>query len=516
MDDNNNFPYGYESAPETVPGVPGESAGGLGSAEGASSQNAERSLGWNTEPPPAPGQQPIVPEAQVYAYNAQSPAPPPTYQPQPYYPPPPPQPPAFQPPPQPKKRRGGLVVFSIFVVLAVTVGVFVGVGAYRAYRATRGPDPAPGADSFLEIAETPTGVQSLAADGALTPVQVHEKLKDANVAVQLYSGRGEGSVTGEGSGIIIHEDSTGTYTYVITCAHVINKNERVSVELADGTSYDAAIVGYDDRTDVGLLRIKATGLKGAEFGDSDNLKVGEAVYAIGNPGGTEFKGSFTNGIVSAIDRPLQSSRTMQTIQHTAPINPGNSGGALVNDYGQVVGVNSAKIMDMQYEGMGFAIPSKVVQSVVNDLIAKGYVPDRPKLGIKYMAASRSQKGMLVMRINDLPSGSLIIAEIDEDSNFAGTDVQANDIITHVNGDPLNKADVLLKVIEQGKVGDTLELTIARVNAANFSVESFDVKVKLVEDKGTSLPAQEERPWYEDDQADDFGGYGLPPGFPWDW
>ena len=485
MDDNNNFPYGYESAPETAP-----------------------------EPSPAP-EQPIAPEAQAYAPEAQGYAytPPPTYQSQPYYPPPPPQP-AYQPPPQPKKRRGGLVVFSIFAVFAVVVGVFVGIGAYRATRADR-PDPTPGINSLLEIAETPTGIQTAVSEGALTPVQVHEKLKDSNVAVQLYSGRGEGSVTDEGSGIILHQDSTNTYTYVLTCAHVINKdNQRISVELADGTSYDAAIVGYDDRTDVGLLRIKATGLHGAEFGDSDKLKVGEAVYAIGNPGGVEFKGSFTNGIVSAIERPLQSSYKMQTIQHTAPINPGNSGGALVNAYGQVVGVNSAKIMDMQYEGMGFAIPSKVVQPVVNNLIAKGYVPDRPKLGIKYIAASRTQRGMLVMRINDLPSGSLIIAEIDEDSNFAGTDVRANDIITHVNGEPLNKADVLLSIIEKGKVGQELELTIARVNSANYSVESFDVKVKLVEDKGPSIPAQEEtRPWYEDDQADNFGGF---PGFPWDW
>jgi len=242
--------------------------------------------------------------------------------------------------------------------------------------------------------------------------------------------------------------------------------------------------------------------------------VGEAVYAIGNPGGVEFKGSFTGGMISAIERPLSSSYTMQTIQHTAPINPGNSGGALVNAFGQVVGMNSAKIMDMQYEGMGFAIPSKVVQEVVNSLIAKGYVPDRPKLGIKYIAASRTQRGMLVMRINDLPSGSLIIAEIDEDSDIAGTDVRANDIITHANGEALNKAEVLLSLIEKGKVGDELRLTIARVNAANYSVETFDVKVKLVEDKGPGAPAQEEetRPWYEDDEQG-FGGF---PGFPWDW
>ncbi|MDR2686355.1 MAG: S1C family serine protease [Oscillospiraceae bacterium] len=485
MDDNNNFPYGYESAPETAPepppapepGAPGESAD---------------SLGWQPQP---------------YAYGAQNFAPPPAYQPQPYYPP------AYQPAPQPKKRRGGLVVFSVFAALALVVGIFVGIGVYRGL----GPGGPAGDDSRLQLAQPPTGSLVAAPDGTLNPVQINEKLRNSNVAVQLYSGRGGDRVMGEGSGIILHEDSAKAYTYVLTCAHVINEgNQRISVELADGASYDAAIVGYDNRTDVGLLRIKATGLSGAEFGDSDLLRVGEAVYAIGNPGGVEFKGSFTNGIVSAIERPLQSSYKMQTIQHTAPINMGNSGGALVNAYGQVVGVNSAKIMDMQYEGMGFAIPSKVVQKVVNDLIAKGYVPDRPKLGIEYIAASRTQRGMLVMRINDLPSGSLIIATINEDSDIAGTDIRANDIITHVNGEPLDKAAVLLEVIDKGKVGQEIDLTIARVNAADYSVKSFDVKVKLVEDKGNAAPAQEERPWYEDDDGDDFGGYGFPPGFPWDW
>jgi len=201
---------------------------------------------------------------------------------------------------------------------------------------------------------------------------------------------------------------------------------------------------------------------------------------------------------------------MQTIQHTAPINPGNSGGALVNAYGQVIGVNSQKIVDMQYEGMGFAIPSKVVQEVVNNLIAKGYVPDRPKLGILYKAASELQVGYYVVRSNNLPSGSLIIMEINEDSDITGTDIRANDIITHVNGKPLNKADVLLSAVEKGTVGEELKLTIARVNQ-NYSIETFDVSVKLVEDKGPTVPAEEEtRPWFEDD-----GGYGAY-GFPWDW
>ena len=486
MEDNSNYPYGYEPpAPEPVPEAPAVPASA-------------------PEPPP-------------YSYNTQGFPPPWPPQGSAYYPPP--QQPACQPPAQKPKKRTGLVIFSVFAALAVVVGIFVGIALYRYTKTPSGPAE-PGAseqggagkdDSRLEIKDIPTDTPGApAANGILTPVQIHDKLKDSNVAVQLYSGRSADNVVGEGSGIILHEDSSKTYTYVLTAAHVINGNERVSVELSDGTSFDATVVGFDNRTDVGLLRIKKTGLKGAEFGDSDKLQVGEAVYAIGNPGGVEFKGSFTNGIVSAIERPIKSRYTMQTIQHTAPINPGNSGGALLNAWGQVIGVNSQKIVDTQYEGMGFAIPSKVVQEVVNNLINKGYVPDRPKLGILYRPASEYQLGYYVLRINNLPSGSLIIVEINEDSDITGTNIRANDIITHVNGQPLNKADVLLSAVDKGKVGDALKLTIARVNA-NYSIETFEVSVKLVEDKGTAAPAQEERPWYEDD-AEGFGNFG----FPWDW
>ncbi|MCL2494847.1 MAG: trypsin-like peptidase domain-containing protein [Oscillospiraceae bacterium] len=458
--------------------------------------------------PPAPEPEALMPPAPIAPPTAAAP-PPYGYGQYAYYPPPP-QPATQAPVPEKPKRRAGLVIFSIFMALAVVVGVFVGIGAWRFMRG-REPGAPANDDSRLTLADTPTQPAAPAPDGALTPVQVHDKLKDSNVSVQLYSGRGVDRMTGEGSGVILHEDSKDTFTYILTCAHVINKNDRVSVELADGRAFDATIIGFDNRTDVGLLSIRATGLHGAEFGDSDKLQVGEAVYAIGNPGGVEFKGSFTGGMVSAIERPITSSYKMQTIQHTAPINPGNSGGALVNAFGQVIGMNSQKIVDTQYEGMGFAIPSKVVQEIVNSLIANnGYVPGRPKLGIKYLPVSRSQRGMLVARINSLPSGSLIIAEIDEDSDIAGTQVRVNDIITHVGGEPLNKADVLLTVIEKGKVGDVLELTIARVNAADYSVESFTVKVKLVEDKGSSTaPAEEEtQPWWSNE--DPYGG------FPWDW
>ena len=164
------------------------------------------------------------------------------------------------------------------------------------------------------------------------------------------------AVVGTGTGIIATEDG-----YIITNSHVIldSKSVPVQVKTNDGTFHDAVVVGYDKTTDLAVLKIDGTGYTPAEFGNSDELVMGQAVLAIGNPGGEQFSGSLTSGIISGLDRSVDeySSNGMTYIQTDAAINPGNSGGPLVNMYGQVIGINSAKIVSEQYEGMGFAIPT---------------------------------------------------------------------------------------------------------------------------------------------------------------
>lgn len=235
----------------------------------------------------------------------------------------------------------------------------------------------------------------------------------------------------------------------MTCAHVISGGGSVRVQLSDETQYDATVVGYDSKTDIGVLKIKATGLKAAEFGDSDKLSVGETVYAIGNPGGTAFAGSFTNGIVSAISRPVNSQigYEMICIQHTAAINPGNSGGALVNEYGQVIGINSSKIASTDYEGMAFSVPSVTAKEVYDEIVANGYVTNRPKLGITYSPASSSQMYSMIVSLKDLPAGSLIVQSVQSDSSLASQDVKQGDLITKVNGKDLDSADDLPDLID---------------------------------------------------------------------
>ena len=199
---------------------------------------------------------------------------------------------------------------------------------------------------------------------------------------------------------------------------------------------------------------------------------------------------------------------MTCIQHNAAINPGNSGGALVNTAGQVIGINSSKIAKTDYEGMGFAVPSAIFASVVDSLIKYGYVPNRPELGIKYASVSEYQLYSIIVSIKGLPKGSIVIAEIPEGSALANTGAQVGDLITAVNGKKMDTPDVLLDLIDTGAVGDTLTLTLCRINDRNYETSTFDVTVALVENKGsatttTQAPTLPQQGGMED--FDDFFG-----------
>jgi serine protease Do len=180
---------------------------------------------------------------------------------------------------------------------------------------------------------------------------------------------------------------------------------------------------------------------------------------------------------------------MKCIQHDAAINPGNSGGALVNVYGQVIGINSLKIADTEYEGMGFAIPISDAKSIIDNIIKYGYVPNRPMLGISYSEVSASQQYSMIVQKRSAP-GSLIIMEIGKNSGLANTDARKYDMIIAVDGKELTTPDVLLDKIDSSSVGDTLTLTLCRISN-NYEITKFTVKVKLVEDKGSTSAEKEE-------------------------
>lgn len=402
---------------------------------------------------------------------------------------------------QKSKKKGRKILAAVLAVVVVFCGVF-GAFLIKDSKKTDTQTSKGQGDAELKISDSTVAATNTSSDGALTSTAIYNKVSPSCVGIILYStgssifssnsssSSSSSNIAGEGSGVIMGENSDSTKTYIITCAHVISgansSGYKVVVQDKDGNQYDAKIVGYDSKTDIGVLSIEKTGLTAAEFGDSSKLSIGETVYAIGNPGGTEFFGSYTKGMISAIDRPVSNEigYDMKCIQHDAAINPGNSGGALINSSGQVIGINSSKIASTEYEGMGFAIPITSAKTIIDDLISNGYVTDRPKLGISYAPASNYQQYAMVVQIKGLPSGSLVIAKISDDSSLKGSKAQVGDLITKVDGKDMDTSDVLLEKIENGKVGDKLTLTLCRIDQ-NYQISEFDVTVTLVEDTGSS-------------------------------
>lgn len=396
------------------------------------------------------------------------------------------------PPPEKKSSKGRKIAAAVIVV-AVIIGIFAVVTSFFSGNKPQTNKPsnavtttAPSSNgSANEKSTTQSAVSIETTAGAiqqLSAIDVGEKARKSVVGVMTYK---SGQLAGEGSGVVMGVDETGKYTYIITCAHVINESGATyNVMMLDGKRYDATLVAADERTDIGVVKVEATDLPVAEFGDSTSLKVGETVYAIGNPGGSQYFGSMTDGIISATGRNISNTYNMTCIQHNAAINPGNSGGALVNSAGQVIGINSSKIAATDYEGMGFAIPMSIVQPIVDNLIKYGYVPNRPKLGIQYASVDDYRLYSMVVAIKGLPAGSLVIAGISNDSSIANTDAKVGDLIIGVNGKPMDTSDTLLDLVNTGNVGDSITLNLCRVDNNTYKITKFDVTITLVEDKGT--------------------------------
>ncbi len=275
----------------------------------------------------------------------------------------------------------------------------------------------------------------------LTPQEIYQNNEATVVYIESYSMEGIGA----GTGIILSEDG-----YIVTNAHVIAGAMETTVTLWDESIYTATLVGWDGDEDLAVIKIDAQGLTPAVFGDSDDLQVGDNAYAIGNPLGAEYRSTFTDGIISALGRYLDIDGVyMSLIQTTTPINMGNSGGALLNEYGQVVGITTIKLMSSSdtVENMGFAIPSTRVVRVVNWL-AQGIEIQTPAVGITVYAVTDPLRGMLVDSVS-------------EGGYAAAAGIQPGDIITHAEGEPLYATSDLSQILSSMLVGDTLHLIVNR-------------------------------------------------------
>ncbi len=414
--------------------------------------------------------------------------------------------PQFTPPLKPKKSGKGLAVIMIIAIICAAVAIgglwaaSKGVGTGNGNSVTSSAEEEKNKEDAQIKVEDSDEPAKTDDEGNATIAGIVKDTKSSCVGITVYTeqdaysyfynyGQGDSSsggktASGEGSGIIMSE--AGGKTYIMTCAHVIADGSSFTVTLDNDKEYEAEIVGYDSQTDIGVLSINATGLNVAKFGNSKSIVVGEDCIVIGCPGGLMFKNSVTRGIISAVDVPIASSigYKNECIQVDAAINPGNSGGALFNMQGQVIGICSSKIASTDYEGMGFAVPSNTAVDTANSIIKNGYVAGRAMIGIKYNTLSnydsaQSILSALAQKGFENAEGTMVIREVQEESDLNGK-VQEYDMIVAVNGKTLTSTDILTSELSKRKPGDTVELTIARVDGNR--IKTFEIKCKLIENK----------------------------------
>ena len=280
----------------------------------------------------------------------------------------------------------------------------------------------------------------------LTAQEVYRKVNPSVVQVMVQVG----SQASLGTGVIFTEDG-----YILTNYHVVEGGSDCYIALDTGAGYPASYVAGDPVNDLAVLKVDGRGLPAAEFGESDLLTVGDTVYAIGNPLGYELWGTMTDGIVSAVDREvLVDGRTMTLIQTNAALNSGNSGGPLINEYGQVVGLNVIKMSSSYFsiEGLGFAIPSATMDRVVDDLLASGETQLQPVLGLSVLLEAT--------QLSETESG-LEVVEVTEGLAADRAGVRVGDYVLAADGYPLETSKDLLWVRRQKRIGDELTMTLWR-------------------------------------------------------
>ncbi len=322
-------------------------------------------------------------------------------------------------------------------------------------------------DAAFGLEACPEGADNNRQKGGMSLQDIYEK--NIPSVVSITAGR-EGS-TSTGTGVIFDEAG-----FIITNAHVVDKAHSIQIQLTDDRILPAQILGSDEISDLAVLQVEADGLTPAQFGDSASLRVGDSVVAIGDPLGVEFRGTYTDGIISAINRDVDvNGHTMTLIQTNAALNTGNSGGPLINCYGQVIGINTMKISDFAtsagVEGLGFAIPSATVRSIAQQLISQGYVSGRPTLGLE-----GEMLQIFYQHYYDLPSG-LYITRVDRSSDAYDKGIRERDILMSINGSRITTMNDLKAALLEHQVGDTVTVIIYRGG------QQYQLELTLTEDKG---------------------------------
>ena len=321
--------------------------------------------------------------------------------------------------------------------------------------------------SSMQIQQTPQGRENIPMEGGLSLQEIYLQNIPSVVSISC-TGYGSAST---GTGVVLTDNG-----YIVTNAHVVDGAGSIDVLLTDDRVLSASVVGSDEISDLAVLQVQAEDLIPARFGDSAQLRIGDVVAAIGDPLGVEFRGTYTDGIVSAINRDVDmDGRTMTLIQTNAALNSGNSGGPLINCYGQVIGINTMKIGAFTdsagVEGIGFAIPSATVKDIVDQLITQGYVSGRPTLGLEGESLSN-----FYQHYYRLPAG-LYVTYVDPDSDAYQKGIEDGDIVLSVAGQRITTMDELKAVLFDREVGEAVEVIIYRAG------QQYRAELTLSEHKG---------------------------------
>ena len=448
MDNENKWEYDYSSQDKNESGDTGYPNVGSSGMNTANQYN---------DPQPEPETAYTAPQTDNGAGGATPPVHP--VQPQDAQPP-------KQPPKKKKKFNGKRVARSaVALVLAAAMGFaggFVGAkfgGSGKVVIQQVAPsstaDSASGSDSSITAASS--------SGSSLTTEQVADLVSPSVVVITTeqvvysqWSWYGQNQVeSGAGSGVIISSDG-----YILTCAHVVDGASTITVTIGD-KDYTATLVGEDTTSDIAVIKIDADGLTPATVGNSDSLKVGQSVMAVGNPLG-ELGGTVTGGMISALNRSVtiqgsSSVNTMSLIQMDASVSPGNSGGGLFNMNGELIGIVNAKSSSSDAEGLGFAIPINDAIKVAQELLENGYVTGRPYLGITYLAVTDAQTASQL----GVNAYGVYVVEVVKGGPAEKAGLQAGDRIVSVDGTEIASKDDLGTLMQKHAAGDTLSITIAR-------------------------------------------------------